>query len=144
MLIACINNMVSFMAELKTHQGSCHCGAIKFEIDAPADLHAHACNCSICAMSGGDRMIVPAARFRLLCGEEAITTYQFNTNIAQHTFCQYCGVKPFYTPRSNPDGLSINIKCLDRIYINSIVVDLFDGQNWEQNVASLAHLSKEK
>ena len=132
------------MPELKTHQGSCHCGAIKFEIDAPADLHAHACNCSICAMSGGDRMIVPAARFRLLCGEEAITTYQFNTNIARHTFCQYCGVKPFYTPRSNPDGLSVNIKCLDRTYINSIVVDLFDGQNWEQNAASLAHLSKEK
>ncbi len=136
--------MVSFMPELKTHQGSCHCGTIKFEIDAPADLYAHACNCSICAISGGDRMIVPAARFRLLCGEEAITTYQFNTNIAQHTFCQYCGVKPFYTPRSNPDGLSINIKCLDRTHINSIVVDLFDGQNWEQNAASLAHLSKEK
>ena len=80
------------MSELKTHRGSCHCGAVKFEIDAPSKLHAHACNCSICYQSGGDQMIVPASKFRLLCGEDAITTYTFNTGTAQHTFCKHCGI----------------------------------------------------
>ena len=131
------------MPELKIHQGACHCGAIKFEIDAPSQLHAHACNCSICYKSGGDQMIVPASRFRLVCGAGAITTYTFNTDAAQHTFCKHCGIKAFYTPRSNPDGFSVNLRCLDRTYVESIVVDTFDGQNWEQNAASLAHLSRE-
>lgn len=131
------------MSELKTHQGSCHCGAIQFEIDAPANLHGHACNCSICWVSGGDQMIVPASKFRLLSGADAITNYQFNTGLAQHTFCKHCGVKGFYTPRSNPDGCSINLRCLDATHIESIVVDKFDGQNWEKNAGSLAHLSKE-
>ena len=88
-------------------------------------------------------MIVPASRFRLLGGADAITTYTFNTGSAQHTFCKHCGIKAFYTPRSNPDGVSVNLRCLDRTHIESIVVDVFDGQNWEQNAASLAHLSRE-
>jgi hypothetical protein len=133
----------NIMLELKTHQGACHCGAVKFEIDAPSQLHAHACNCSICYQSGGDQMIVPTSRFRLLCGEDAITTYTFNTGAAQHTFCKHCGIKAFYTPRSNPDGFSVNLRCLDRTHVKSIVVDSFDGQNWEQNAGALAHLSRE-
>ena len=131
------------MSDLKTHNGACHCGAVKFEIDAPSQLHAHACNCSICYQSGGDQMIVPTSRFRLLCGEDAITTYTFNTGAAQHTFCKHCGIKAFYTPRSNPDGFSVNLRCLDRTHVKSIVVDSFDGQNWEQNAGALAHLSRE-
>ena len=130
------------MTELKIHHGACHCGAVTFEIDAPSDLHAHACNCSVCYVSGGDQMIVPASKFRLLSGKDDITSYQFNTGVAQHTFCQHCGIKAFYTPRSNPDGISVNLRCLDRTYINSIKVDDFDGQNWEANAASLSHLSK--
>ena len=88
-------------------------------------------------------MIVPTSRFRLLCGEDAITTYTFNTGAAQHTFCKHCGIKAFYTPRSNPDGFSVNLRCLDRTHVKSIVVDSFDGQNWEQNAGALAHLSRE-
>lgn len=132
------------MTELKIHHGTCHCGAVTFEINAVSDLHAHACNCSVCYVSGGDQMIVPASRFRLLSGQEAITTYQFNTGVAKHTFCQHCGVKAFYTPRSNPDAISVNLRCLDRTNITSIQVDPFDGQNWEANAASLKHLSKDR
>lgn len=136
------NSNFSRPAEI-SHQGSCHCGAVKFEVDAPADLHAHACNCSICSLTGGDQMIVPASKFRLLAGAEALTTYQFNTRVAEHTFCQYCGVKAFYRPRSNPDGCSVNLRCLDKSTINSISVDVFDGQNWEKNAGTLAHLSRD-
>ena len=132
------------MSEFKTHKGACHCGAIQFEVDAPSRLHAHACNCSICYKSGGDQMIVPASRFRLISGEDSISTYTFNTGGAKHTFCRICGIKPFYTPRSNQDGYSVNLRCVERTNIESVEVDIFDGQNWEKNAASLAHLSREE
>ena len=132
------------MSEIKTHKGACHCGAIQFEVDAPSHLHAHACNCSICYKSGGDQVIVPASRFRLLCGSESITTYSFNTGAAKHTFCKICGIKPFYTPRSNQDGYSVNVRCVERTHIESLEVEIFDGQNWEENAASLAHLSRDE
>ena len=90
-----------------------------------SQLHAHACNCSICYRSGGDQMIVPASRFRLtLRPRMPLTTYTFNTGAAQHTFCKHCGIKAFYTPRSNPDGFSVNLRCLDRTHVESIVVEI--------------------
>lgn len=89
-------------------------------------------------------MIVPASRFRLISGEDSISTYTFNTGGAKHTFCKVCGIKPFYTPRSNQDGYSVNLRCVERTYIESVEVDIFDGQNWEKNAASLAHLSREE
>ena len=131
------------MTQYKVHKGSCHCGAVQFEIDAPDQLHAHACNYSICYRSGGDQMIVPASKFRLISGQESLTTYTFNTGAAQHTFCKHCGIKAFYTPRSNPDGFSVNLRCLDRTHVESIEVEIFDGQNWEQNAGALAHLSQD-
>jgi len=96
------------------YQGSCHCGASTFEVEAPEHIEADECNCSICTKSGFLHLIVPPSRFRLLTGREFITTYQFNTGTAKHTFCRVCGIKPFYTPRSNPDGIDINVHCLDR------------------------------
>ena len=94
--------------ELVAHRGGCHCGAVRFEVDAPARLLVHDCNCSICAMSGFQHLIVPGSRFRLLAGADALTEYTFNTGVARHLFCRRCGVKSFYEPRSNPDGYSVN------------------------------------
>jgi hypothetical protein len=51
-------------------------------------------------------------------------------------------MKPFYVPRSNPDGMDVNVNCLDPVP-RDFVVEPFDGQNWEANAASLAHLSQE-
>ncbi|MDX1492151.1 MAG: GFA family protein [Pseudohongiellaceae bacterium] len=124
------------------YEGSCHCGAIAFEIEAPSVIEALRCNCSICLKSGFLHLIVPLSKFRLLKGQKQITTYTFNTGVAKHTFCKICGVKPFYTPRSNPDGIDINVNCLDTRG-ESISVTDFDGQNWEENAADLAHMSKE-
>lgn len=123
------------------YQGSCHCGAIKFEVEAPQLLEADRCNCSICTKSGFLHLIVPMNKFRLLSGESAITTYTFNTGIAKHTFCKVCGVKPFYTPRSNPDGIDINVNCLDTQPLN-INITNFDGKNWEKNAHKVRHKSE--
>lgn len=123
------------------YQGSCHCGAIKFEVEAPESVEVENCNCSICAMTGFLHLIVPARHFRLLSGEESLTTYTFNTGVAKHKFCKICGVKPFYIPRSNPDGVDINLRCLSTQPKQVKVID-FDGQNWEQNAHTVAHKSQ--
>jgi hypothetical protein len=104
---------------------------------------AHECNCSICAKSGYLHLIVPAARFSLLSGSENLCEYRFGSGAARHLFCSRCGIKSFYVPRSNPDGYSINLRCVDEGSLEAIEVEAFDGRNWERNAASLAHLSVE-
>jgi hypothetical protein len=125
-----------------THHGGCHCGAVRFAVEAPATIEATECNCSICAMTAYLHLIVPAARFHLLAGREALTSYRFNTGTAEHLFCKHCGVKSFYVPRSNPDGYSINVRCLDPATIDTVSVTPFDGRHWEQHAGKLAHLSR--
>ncbi|MBB4380304.1 GFA family protein [Bradyrhizobium sp. SBR1B] len=119
------------------HHGRCHCGSIKFHVSAPREISAVRCNCSICQMSGFVHLLVSADKLHIECGEEFLTTYQFNKNIARHTFCRLCGVKPFYRPRSNPSGFSINIRCLDRKTMERIRITEFDGEHWEQAFASM-------
>lgn len=123
------------------YHGSCHCGAIRFEVEAPEMLEVEDCNCSICSMAGYLHLIVPRSKFRLVAGEEAITTYRFNSGIAQHTFCKVCGIKPFYIPRSNPDGVDVNARTLEERPASLRIVP-FDGRNWEDNAHVLAHKSK--
>lgn len=125
------------------HAGGCHCGAVRIEVEAPEDIEAHECNCSMCAKAGFLHLIVPASRFRLVSGADELTTYTFNTGVAKHLFCRVCGIKSFYVPRSNPDGFSVNVRCLDAGTIRSIKVLPFDGQNWEAGAQALAHLSHE-
>ena len=125
-----------------THYGSCHCGAVQFSVEAEEHISADRCNCSICEMSGFLHLITPASRFNLIQGQDALTDYRFNTRVAKHLFCRHCGVKSFYVPRSNPDGYSVNVNCLDPKTIKSLEIIEFDGQNWEDNASRLEHLSK--
>jgi hypothetical protein len=126
------------------HRGGCHCGRVRFEVEAPAELEAQLCNCSICSMTAYLHLIVPRGRFRLLSGEEALDTYTFNTGVAKHHFCRHCGIKSFYVPRSNPDGISVNVRCLEPDTIESVKVERFDGRRWELHAHELAHLSAEE
>lgn len=123
------------------YQGSCHCRAVTFEVEAPSDIEADHCNCSICSKSGFLHLIVPREKFKLLSGGDSLTTYRFGTGIARHTFCRTCGIKPFYTPRSNPDGIDVNVNCLDPVP-TSVKITEFDGRNWEQHAHKLAHKSR--
>lgn len=124
------------------YQGSCHCQAVTFEVEAPENIEPINCNCSICSKSGFLHLIVPLSKFTLLSGEQAISTYTFGTGVAKHTFCSVCGIKPFYTPRSNPDGIDVNVNCLDT-KPTSVNSTNFDGQNWEQHAHTLAHKTNE-
>lgn len=132
----------SLTEDLAIHRGGCHCGAVRFEFRAPKTVRVQRCNCSMCRMHDFLHLIVPAARFRLLSGEERLSRYTFNTGVAQHLFCSVCGVKSYYVPRSNPDGYSINLRCVEPDGFDAIEIEDFDGQNWERHAASLAHLSQ--
>ena len=113
------------------HAGSCHCGRVRIEVLAPADLDLLECNCSMCARSAYLHLIVGADAFRLLSGADDLVEYSFGTGIAKHRFCRHCGVKSFYVPRSHPDGYSVNARCLDASTVTSMKIRQFDGRHWE-------------
>ena len=118
-----------------THKGGCHCGRVRFEVVAPARIEVTDCNCSICSKSGYLHLIVPRERFKLLGGEDVLTKYEFNTGTAKHLFCSVCGIKSFYVPRSNPDGYSVNARCLDEGTLEAMSIRPLDGRNWEKTHA---------
>jgi hypothetical protein len=128
---------------MQTISGSCHCGRVRFEVTVPKEVVVQECNCSICSRSGYLHLIVPKSRFTLLQGADNLTTYSFDTHEAKHLFCKTCGIKSFYIPRSNPDGYSVNLRCLDQSKFDKVTVELFDGKNWEQNAHTLHHLSQD-
>jgi hypothetical protein len=88
-------------------------------------------------MTGYLHLIVARTQFTLLRGEGDLTTYKFNTGVARHKFCRICGVKSFYVPRSHPDGISVNARCIDAGTSESYKIESFDGRRWEQNIDSL-------
>lgn len=127
----------------RTYSGGCHCGAVRFEVEATDPIQAFDCNCSMCARTGFLHLIVPASRFHLLAGASDTTAYTFGTGVAKHHFCRTCGIKSWYVPRSNPDGFSVNVRCLDGWPDLPMTVEPFDGRNWEASGAALRDLSRE-
>jgi hypothetical protein len=119
-----------------TFTGGCHCGRVRFRVRTET-LEALDCNCSICAMKGFLHLLVTKDAFELLAGERDLTTYSFNTGVAKHTFCSTCGIHPFYTPRSHPDGVDVNVRCLDDDALTQFTITPFDGHEWESNVEKI-------
>ena len=120
----------------KWYSGGCHCGKVRFEVQLTR-AEAIRCNCSICRKKGFLHLIVTPDNFHLLQGDEYLTTYTFNTHTAIHKFCRYCGIHPFYTPRSHPDSIDVNVNALDEDIVDSLTITNFNGQNWEENIEQL-------
>ena len=116
---------------MKTMQGGCHCGRVRFTVTADLD-RVTVCNCSICSKKGFLHLIVPPEQFELVSGKDDLTTYTFNTGVAKHTFCKHCGIHAFYVPRSDPDKVDVNARCIDDIDLAALSLNYFDGKNWEQ------------
>ena len=119
-----------------TVNGGCHCGAVTYRVTIRSN-RAVACNCSICTKKGFLHMIVPREDFVLLTGEADLTTYTFNTHTAQHHFCKRCGIHSFYVPRSHPDGIDVNVHCLDQDTLPHLQVEPFNGKEWEESISHL-------
>ncbi len=114
-----------------TYRGGCHCARVAFEVEG--DLRqVSECNCSICTRKGYLHWIVPRESFRLLTPEADLATYQFNRRIAKHHFCPVCGVASFYIPRSDPDKIDVNARCLEGVDVTKLERRYYDGQNWEE------------
>jgi hypothetical protein len=116
---------------LESYEGGCHCGRVRFRVTADLS-ESLLCNCSICTMKGFIHLIVPPEWFELVSGKDELTTYEFNTKTAKHTFCRHCGIYPFYVPRSDPDKIDVNVRCLDGIVLSDVHPRPFDGRNWEE------------
>jgi hypothetical protein len=120
----------------KVYEGGCHCGAVRFRVRVTKP-EAVACNCSICRQKGFLHLIVSPSYFTLLQGEDVLTCYTFNTGIAKHLFCKFCGIHSFYRPRSHPDDYDVNLHCLDEDVVNQFQIVEFDGVNWEANISQI-------
>merc|ERR1712018_704140 len=127
-------NSVAGMCDLVVHSGGCHCGAVRFTVNAPSQLTVYRCNCSICEKKQNDHIIVPHSQFTLLQGEDSLTCYTFNTHQARHLFCKICGVQSFYQPRSNSNGYGVMPHCLDKGTAYICEIREFDGENWEKSM----------
>lgn len=134
-------------SEMVVHNGGCHCRSVRWRVQSPSSVVAWQCNCSDCLMRGNTHFIVPSERFELLGdSKQFITTYTFGTHTAKHTFCKVCGITSFYTPRSNPDGVSVTFRCVDPGTLTHVEIKQFDGQNWEDsyNLTGISSCSKEE
>lgn len=115
---------------MTVHTGGCHCGAVRYEVDADLD-QALSCNCSICSKKASLLGFVPEDRFRLLSGEDRLTDYQFNHKVIHHLFCSTCGIGSF-SRGVMPDGtpmVAINLRCVDGIDLGALQVTQFDGRS---------------
>jgi hypothetical protein len=124
---------------IQTYEGGCHCRRIRFRVTGDLS-RVTVCNCSMCTMKGLLHMIVPTDKLEILSGRDHLTTYTFNTHVAKHTFCRTCGIHPFYVPRSNPDMIDVNVRCIDDIDLAAIDPMPFDGKHWEAAFEAKKHL----
>ena len=118
---------------MRTYEGGCHCGRVRFRVKADLSRVTD-CNCSVCTKKGFLHLIVPPDRFEMISGQDELTTYQFHTRTARHKFCRVCGIHSFYVPRSDPDKIDVNVRCLDGIDPESLGIHRFDGRNWEDAI----------
>ena len=116
------------MSETKTYSGGCHCGRVRYDVDADLS-QVTACNCSICRKRGALMAFAPAENFRLGSGAEVLTDYQFNKKIIHHLFCATCGVGSFARGKgaNGAEMIAINVHCLDGVDPATLNIKKFDG-----------------
>lgn len=117
------------MAERITHHGSCHCGAVRWDLDA-AIAEVISCNCSICTKRGSLLAFAPASDFRLLSGEDRLKDYQFGKKRIHHLFCADCGTESFGrgTGPNGAEMVAVNVRCIDDLDFAALPVRHFDGR----------------
>lgn len=119
--------------------GTCHCQYIEFRTLLSRTLTITLCNCGICYKSGHQELLVHQDRFQLSSGHQFLKEYRFGDKRADHTFCVVCGIMPFYRPKSNPDCYSVNARCVDIGFAETVEYVEFDGQNWQASIDAGSH-----
>jgi len=115
----------------KTHQGGCHCKAVRYEVELDLDQPVLECNCSHCQIKGTLWQFVPAEQFKLLSGEDTLTEYRFNTQKLQHLFCSICGVESFaYGEKDGAKTRAINIRTIDDLDLPALTRTQVNGKDF--------------
>jgi hypothetical protein len=123
----------------KTYRGSCHCGSVRFEVDADLEAGTGRCNCSYCQKVRNWSISVKPDDFRLLCDEvETTSSYRFGSLSVDHRFCSTCGLHAYGSgdvPEMGGAFKSVAIACLDDLSTDDLAalpIRYFDGRdnNW--------------
>ncbi|WP_282607370.1 GFA family protein [Pelagibius sp. Alg239-R121] len=110
------------------YRGSCHCGEVRFEIEAEAEIRELVtCDCSLCRKKNALMTKVHESKFTLIAGEDKLSLYKWNTQVAQHFFCSVCGIYTFHRKRAQPDHYSVNASCLDDLTVEGLPVRATEG-----------------
>ncbi|NUB43316.1 GFA family protein [Fertoebacter nigrum] len=109
--------------------GSCHCGAVAFTVDADLPTMAMSCNCSYCRRKGFVLAFFPEDQVTLTAGEALLQRYEFNTHRVEHQFCTHCGTQPFFKGVM-PDGSpvrAVNLRCVPAVDLDALTIHAMDG-----------------
>jgi hypothetical protein len=124
---------------MKTYEGSCHCGACRFEVELDLD-HVRSCNCSVCTRRGALIHRVPKEALRMLSSLDSLSVYEWGTRTGKDYFCPICGILSFRVPSNLTkdeqaegklafEGWAVNVRCLKGVDLTEIPVVLIDGTN---------------
>jgi len=116
---------------MKSYQGSCHCGAIKFFFESEEIGRGLRCNCSICRRKGAmmSEFALSPEQLKIEASQDALGLYQFDSKVAKHFFCKTCGIYPFHETMRQPGHYRINLGCIDEIDTNTFEFSVFDGKS---------------
>jgi hypothetical protein len=122
--------------QTRNHDGSCHCGAVRFRAQLDLGRGATRCNCSICTKLGLTALLVKPPAFTLLAGAGGLGAYQWGGKIATRYFCKVCGVFVYaqgHLAEVGGDFVSINLNCVDDVDVDQLPIAYWDGRhdNWE-------------
>lgn len=121
-------------------RGSCHCGAVRFEVQADLAQGASRCNCSVCTKLGARGAIVKPDAFALLSDEEALNAYEWGHKVSKRYFCKTCGIYCYasgHLAEVGGDFVSFNYNTIDDLEIDDLPVVYWDGRhdNWHAGPA---------
>jgi len=107
---------------------NCHCRTVEIQVDTDLD-NIKQCNCSICKRKNAKMNLIPKDSIKIVKGKNNLSSYKFNTMKAEHFFCKTCGIYTHHNRRNDPNGVGINIGCIDEIDSFQYEAGLVDMKN---------------
>jgi hypothetical protein len=117
-------------------KGSCHCGAIRFEVAEPPTKLVE-CTCSFCSKRGALWAYYPPEQFKLTTARDRVATYQWRSYTVEHHHCAVCGCGTYTEspewvdnkPDPTKKKIAVNARLLDDFELKAVPVEVIDGKN---------------